>query len=125
MDLLFADPDLAVLYDTFCEGRPDFGFYLPLVMSAGSVLDVGCGAGELLRLARRSGHGGRLVGLDPAMAMLDVAKAEQPDIEWVRGDLMSTSLSGRFDLVVMTGHAFQVFLEDDRFAAPLRPYGGC
>jgi hypothetical protein len=32
------------------------GFYLPMVMSAGAVLDVGCGTGELLRLARQAGH---------------------------------------------------------------------
>ena len=37
VDRLFSDPRLAELYDAFCAGRPDFGFYLPLVMSAKSV----------------------------------------------------------------------------------------
>ena len=55
-------------------GMQDFGFYLPLVMSARSVLDVGCGTGELLRLTRKAGHTGRLCGLDPANAMLDEAR---------------------------------------------------
>ena len=43
VDHLFSEPMLAELYDAFCEGRRDFDFYLPLVMSAKSVLDVGCG----------------------------------------------------------------------------------
>ena len=35
------------------------------------------------------------------------------DIEWVLGDLGSTAWEQEFDLVVMTGHAFQVFVGDD------------
>jgi ubiquinone/menaquinone biosynthesis C-methylase UbiE len=109
---------LAELYDAFCEGRPDFSFYLPLVMSARSVLDVGCGTGELLRLAREAGHTGRLCGLDPAAAMLEVAR-RRPDMEWVLGDLSSVGWDRDFDLVVMTGHAFQVLVGDVQLRASL------
>lgn len=112
VDRLFREPSLAELYDPFCVGRRDFGFYLPLVMSGASVLDVGCGTGELLRLARCSGHSGRLCGLDPADAMLDQAR-KQGDVEWVLGDLSSVDWEREFDLIVMTGHAFQVLVEDD------------
>ena len=111
VDRLFPEPILAELYDAFCAGRPDFGFYLPLVMSADSVLDVGCGTGELLRLAREAGHTGRLCGLDPAEAMLEQAR-KRPDVEWVHGDLSSVEWCREFDLVVMTGHAFQVLVEN-------------
>ncbi|MEK8169819.1 winged helix-turn-helix transcriptional regulator [Streptomyces sp. M19] len=55
----------------------DFTFYLPLVMSARSVLDVGCGTGALLRGARENGHTGRLCGLDPAVGMLEVARTRR------------------------------------------------
>jgi ubiquinone/menaquinone biosynthesis C-methylase UbiE len=81
VDRLFSEPRLAELYDAFCANRPDWSFYLPLVMSARSVLDVGCGTGELLRLAREGGHTGRLRGLDRAGAMLDVAR-RRSDVEW-------------------------------------------
>jgi SAM-dependent methyltransferase len=118
VDRLFTEPILAELYDAFCAGRPDFSFYLPLVMSAESVLDVGCGTGELLRLAREAGHTGRLCGLDPAAAMLQVAR-RRPDIEWVLGDLSSVGWDRLFDLIVMTGHAFQVFIEDDELRSSL------
>ena len=119
-DRLFLDPRLAELYDVFCpwERRGDFSFYLPLVMSADSVLDVGCGTGALLHGAREAGHTGRLCGLDPADAMVQQAR-KRPDIEWILGDLTSVDWGQEFDLVVMTGHAFQVFIEDDQLRASL------
>ena len=118
VDRLFSEPVLAELYDAFCAGRPDFDFYLPLVMAAESVLDVGCGTGELLRLAREAGHTGRLCGLDPAEAMLDQAR-KRPDVDWRLGDLSSVDWCQEFDLVVMTGHAFQVLVEDDQLRMSL------
>jgi SAM-dependent methyltransferase len=119
-DRLFTEPVLAELYDRWAPApqRGDFGFYLPLVMSAGSVLDVGCGTGELLRLARQAGHAGRLCGLDPAPAMLALAR-QRPDIEWVLGEAASAAWWQEFDLVLMTGHAFQVLVSDEEIRAAL------
>lgn len=119
VDRLFTDARLAAVYDAMCAGRDDFGFYLPLVMQARSVLDAGCGTGELLHLARQAGHTGRLCGLDPAPAMLDVARRRQPDVEWVPGELESASWDGEFDLAVMTGNAFQVLTGDDQLHTAL------
>ncbi len=50
VDRLFAEPALAALYDPMCprQLRADFDFYLPRVMAAGSVLDVGCGTCAML-----------------------------------------------------------------------------
>lgn len=114
VDHQFADPRLAALYDLFNSSTPraDLAFYLPLVMSAEAVLDVGCGTGTLLHKAREQGHRGRLCGLDPAAAMLRHAR-RRSDVEWVLGDLTETRWDREFDLVVMTGHAFQVFVDDD------------
>jgi SAM-dependent methyltransferase len=121
VDRHFSDLGLAALYDAFCpwERRSDFGFYLPLVMSAEAVLDVGCGTGALLHGARDAGHAGRLCGLDPADGMLRQAR-QRSDIDWVLGDLAAASWDQEFDLAVMTGHAFQVFVGDDEIRASLR-----
>jgi len=116
----FAEGGLAALYDAYHppERRDDFVFYLPLVMAAKSVLDVACGTGWLLRRARESGHTGRLCGLDPAEGMLEQAR-QRVDIEWVLGDLSSIRWDREFDLVVMTGHAFQQLIEDEEIGIAL------
>ncbi len=116
----FTEDRLAALYDVFYPParRDDLAFYLRLVLSARAVLDVGCGTGALLRLAREAGHAGRLCGLDPAEGMLNQAR-RRPDIEWVHGDLSSVDWDREFDLVVMTGHAFQEFVEDDEIRVAL------
>jgi SAM-dependent methyltransferase len=116
----FTEDRLAALYDVFYppERRADFAFYLPLVLAARAVLDVGCGTGALLRMAREAGHTGRLCGLDPASGMLNQAR-RRTDIAWVHGDLASVGWEREFDLVVMTGHAFQEYVEDDEIRVAL------
>ncbi|WP_017611665.1 class I SAM-dependent methyltransferase [Nocardiopsis salina] len=121
VDAHYSNPDLAALYDVFNAWNcsPQDPFYLELVMAAGDALDVGCGTGKLHRIAREHGHRGRLVGLDPAGAMLNVGRAERADIEWTLGDLAGGPFEGEFDLVTMSGQAFQVFLTDEQTRANL------
>jgi hypothetical protein len=42
-----------------------------------------------------------------------------PDVEWRCGDLASVGWDQEFDLIVMTGHAFQVFIGDDELRMSL------
>ncbi len=50
--------------------------------------------------------------------MLEQAR-KRSDIEWVLGDLASVGWEREFDLIVMTGHAFQVFIDDRELQASL------
>lgn len=111
-DAYFTDEYLASLYDIIEKhGGADERFYLDLAGAARSVLDVGCGTGAMLHAARDAGHQGRLVGLDPAPGMLAQAR-RRTDIEWVEGYLPDAGYTAEFDLIYMTGHAFQVFVDD-------------
>jgi SAM-dependent methyltransferase len=111
-DLYFTDEYLASLYDIIeNQGGADEAFYLHLAHSAQRVLDIGCGTGVMLHALRDGGHRGRLVGLDPAPGMLRRARC-RTDVEWVEGYLPHAGFDAEFDLAYMTGHAFQVLLDD-------------
>ena len=123
VDAHYREPVLAALYDAMCPWGEDDEFYARLAADSASVLDVGCGTGNFLRELRRRSHRGDLCGLDPARAMLDVARDGAPDIEWVPGDVRRFDVGRRFELVMMTGHAFQVLLTDDEVTAALTCVG--
>ncbi|MBB3592050.1 SAM-dependent methyltransferase [Rhizobium sp. BK529] len=128
-DPLYRDPSLAQFYDAANRWGPDFDFCVKLAEGAQSALDLGCGTGELTAALAAT----RIVtGVDPAAAMLDIGRSRPGGdrVEWVEGDARIVRLGRKYDLVVLTGHAFQVFLteEDQRsalatIAAHLSPAG--
>lgn len=63
-----------------------------------------------------------MTGVDPAAAMLAVAKRkpQAEGVEWVECAAQSYKSRRCFDLIVMTGHAFQVLLTDADELAALR-----
>ena len=110
-DRLYSDPQLAQFYDLDNGWGPDLEYCLRLARDAGSVLDLGCGTGLLLsRLADSCAA----VGVDPAKAMIEIARRRPGGdrLTWVTADATELRLDRRFDLIVLTGHAFQVFLTE-------------
>lgn len=97
---------------------PPTPHYHRLVMGAGDVLDVGCGTGAMLHLARAEGHAGRLVGLDPDAAALARAR-RRGDIEWVEATAAEGAWDAEFDLAVMASHAFQFLVTDEELRESL------
>ena len=120
-DALFDVPRLAELYDPLEAGRADLDAYVAMVDEFGArrVLDVGCGTGVLaLMLAER---GVEVVGVDPALASLEVARGKPAAerVRWVNGHAgMLPPL--QVELAVMTGNVAQVFVEDDEWMATLK-----
>ncbi|MBB4009515.1 class I SAM-dependent methyltransferase [Allorhizobium taibaishanense] len=113
VDDAFARHDMAILYDSFNIHREDGDFYETFPDRPCRILDIGCGTGSVtLRLARR---GNQVTGLDPAAGMLAVARTKDDDglVEWVASNAFDFDLGQRFDLIIMTGHVFQVFLTDE------------
>ncbi|MEO5756935.1 MAG: methyltransferase domain-containing protein [Mesorhizobium sp.] len=118
MDRFYDDRFLSAVYDAWHPRsvRDDYDFYLPHILKADAVLDIGCGTGTLLQEARKAGHSGRLCGIDPAPGVLGRAR-EYPGIEWVLGVLQEQGWEHQFDLAVMTGHAFQAIVSDADLAS--------
>jgi len=83
------------------------------------VLDLGCGTGTLCCALAVGGH--RVVGVEPSMAMLAVARSKPfaERVEWVQSSAQAYRSQRRFELIVMTGHVFQVFLTDAEVLAAL------
>ena len=121
-DRLYSDPDLVQFYDLEIEVRMDFDCCLRFAKDARSVLDLGCGTGQL---AAALADGRSVTGVDPAPAMLDVARrrAGGQTVDWVEADARTVRLGRSFDLVILTGHAFQVFLTPEDRKAVLRTIG--
>lgn len=116
---------LAALYDALNPGRDDHAFYLELAEPPPRrVLDLGCGTGELAVALAARGHA--VTAVDPAPGMLAFAR-ERPgggQVRWIEGDLAAVPQGERFDLAVMTGHVFQVFLSDEAIDDLLRRLRG-
>ncbi|WP_284163686.1 class I SAM-dependent methyltransferase [Frigidibacter sp. SD6-1] len=128
---LYADPSLAAFYDHDNHWDADDRFVAALAEGRPRILDLGCGTGRLaIGLAARPGA--RVTAADPARAMLDIARTKPgaDKVRWIEADARHLRLEERFDLICLTGHAFQVFLtRTDRrdalltIAAHLAPEG--
>jgi SAM-dependent methyltransferase len=121
-DPAFADPRLAAVYDVLDDDRSDLDAYVAIVeeVAATRIVDIGCGTGSLA--VRLSAHGVSVIGVDPAGASLEVARAKPhaDRVTWVHGD--ATALDGLdvvADLALMTGNVAQVFVSDDDWAQTL------
>lgn len=139
----FDHPLSAAVYDIAEGSREDLDHYAAIVQELGacSVVDIGCGTGVLAILL--AGHGYAVTGVDPAGAMLDVARAKAgaEQVRWVHGTaealpalVQDTRSSGGqesnrpggkrndlpADLAVMTGNVAQVFLTDEEWLGTLR-----
>jgi SAM-dependent methyltransferase len=117
----YVDPRLVDLYDIENVRGADTDFYVGLAtdLDARTILDLGCGTGLLTRELAIDGR--RVIGVDPAPAMLAYAR-RQPGaerVEWVEGDASALGRAAA-DLAVMTGNVAQVFLDDAEWAAALR-----
>lgn len=114
LDHHYENERLASLYDLDSPWSPDREFYLSLAkLPQMDILDMGCGTGLICDAYAKHGH--HVVGTDPAPAMLNIAKKKPhgDKIEWVCAGAQDFQSEKRFDLIIMTGHAFQVLLDDD------------
>jgi SAM-dependent methyltransferase len=119
-DAIFEDPRLARVYDPLDPDRSDLDAYASMAAEFGArtVLDVGCGTGTFACML--AGRGLEVIGVDPAGASLDVARAKPGAgaVRWLHGD--ATSLPPlQADLATMTANVAQVFLTDAAWAATL------
>ncbi|WP_326665964.1 class I SAM-dependent methyltransferase [Streptomyces sp. NBC_00385] len=120
-DDCFAHPRLAALYDVLDPDRTDLTAYLRIAEKSGArrVLDIGCGTGVFALLL--AGRGIDVVGIDPALASLEVARAKQDSarVRWIHGD--ATGLPPlQVDLATMTANVAQAIAAPEAWEGTLR-----
>lgn len=112
----FNHPRLAPLYDLFDGSREDLQPYIDMAeaLSASCVVDVGCGTGVLACLLAQRGK--NVVGVDPAAASLEVARAKtfSERVTWLQGDASAVP-DVAADMAVMTANVAQVFKTDEEW----------
>jgi SAM-dependent methyltransferase len=118
----FTDPRLVAIYDTVnayaADAQPRFYSELALEVGAASIVDLGCGTGLITCELARAGY--RMIGVDPAPAMLSVARQHPygDRVRWIEGDASRLGAPDA-DLAIMTGHVAQFFLSDESWRAAL------
>jgi SAM-dependent methyltransferase len=100
--------ELAAHFDRLASGRErwktnryyhdELARFVSFLVSEGSrVLEIGCGAGDLLAATRpREG-----VGIDLSIEMLNVGKRRHPELEFAVGDAEDLPVEGAFDYVIL------------------------
>ncbi|MBB5849425.1 class I SAM-dependent methyltransferase [Micrococcus endophyticus] len=126
----YDDARLAALYDHDNPPGEDHAFFRQVAEEAGAtrIVDLGCGTGSLT--VTLADEGRAVVGIDPAEAMLAVARARPGGnaVTWRQGtaELIEPASA---DLVVMSGNVAMHLIGDvwhatlQRVAAGLTPGG--
>ena len=101
--------------------RPALELFARVDLAApGIVHDVGCGRGEIARLAAERWPGARVIGSDTSPEMLAAAAAEPSRVEWVRGDVRDWNPSEPPDLIYSNAVLHWVEGHEELFSALLR-----
>ncbi|HHY10021.1 MAG TPA: class I SAM-dependent methyltransferase [Firmicutes bacterium] len=102
------------LYDLLVQTTDDRDFYLSLAeKKGGSVLDLACGSGRLLKPLAELGL--EVVGLDLSRAMLDLARqnlGENKNVHLIQGDMRSFSLGVKFNTIIIPYFSLIYMLTD-------------
>jgi SAM-dependent methyltransferase len=118
----FSDPRLVAIYDSVNaytpNSQPRFYSKLAAEIGATTIVDLGCGTGLITcELAK---HGYELIGIDPAPAMIEIARRRDLAglVRWMVGEASQIG-EPNADLAIMTGHVAQFFLTDESWRAAL------
>ena len=94
--------------------------FLALLPPRGSVLDLGCGAGDPIA-AYLLGQGARVTGVDASAPLLDLARGRLPQGEWIEADMRGLDLGRQFDGILAWDSFFHLTEEAQR--ACFRTFG--
>ncbi len=121
LDNHYINPKLASIYEIDSGWAKDSDFYLSLASKdkKQNILDIGCGTGLISRAYAERNH--NVTAIDPSAAMLEIGRKSLhgDKVEWVESFSQDYHSDKKFDLIIMTGHAFQALLSDNDISKTL------
>jgi SAM-dependent methyltransferase len=119
--------EFAIYYDPSDIDRgPEIAFYESLIYeNTRALLELACGSGTVTSnlagpIIQRHGAAARIVGLDASQSMLNIARARDSQIEWIKGDMRHPSVTGRFDLIICPFNALQLIQTNEELGQTFR-----
>ncbi len=120
----------ADLYDLIYSGLKDYGRETERIgellrrvhPNARTVLDVGCGTGEHLRLLSERGY--TVAGIDLSPRFVEIARAKVPAGDFTCADMVSFDLGRRFDIILCLFSAFGYVRTPENAARALQRFAG-
>ena len=107
----------------FNSARTGFGekeyvdLLLEQISPSSRILDLGCGAGvPITAYLIERGH--YVMGIDSSQAMLDLARAQVPNADFILGDMLSVELDQSFNAIVGWDSVFHI--EREKHSAVFR-----
>ncbi len=94
------------MYKSIFDYEKEFNFYHGLLRKYDrrSILEIGCGTGNLAPYFLKAGY--EYSGLDLYDEMLQIARQNHPEARFVQGDMRDLHLPQTFDSVIITGRSF-------------------
>jgi SAM-dependent methyltransferase len=94
------------MYQTIFDYQAQYALFEGLIREHGcrSVLEIGCGSGNLYPYFVEGGYA--YTGLDLSHEMLAIARSLHPDGRFLQGDMRDFDLRETFDAVLITGRSF-------------------
>ena len=100
------------MYRSFINYEEEFTFYHNILLkySCTSVVEIGCGSGNVARRFVNSNI--EYVGMDLSEEMLAIAKISNPTAVFVKDDMRSFILNTKMDAAIITGRTISYLLSN-------------
>jgi SAM-dependent methyltransferase len=92
--------------------------FAALLPEGGSVLDIGCGAGEPIA-THLIAHGYDVTGIDSSPTMISMCQASFPAHRWLIADMRNLALGERFQGLIAWDSFFHLSYDDQRRMFPI------
>lgn len=105
------------MYQSFINYNEEFAFYNNLLVKyrCKNVLEIGCGTGNLANRFLKDNI--EYTGLDMSEEMLAIAKRNNPQSEFVQGDMRNFNLPKKVDAAIITGRTISYLVPDEDVSA--------